>query len=802
MSDEKKDYWLGPDNVLYPIREGSFHITWARGYLNSKDPKRTETPTDRNAYEEMYNRGFVKVKYQRGAESRGYKDGYYFTYGEHRPITQKQLYILKELARETRSLLFDDTANKEISLLEESFSNKGQYLYTHMNYRDFFKNKKVTSEDIQRLIPEGVSHKEFDMGIKNECRQSGGCTCESERFAAAKIVSENLKQDKNYYTKINESYDEEDGCGCEDDGRDDNGGLPLLGGALDVGHYGQPISIGKIVQTGPAGMGGNGLPATGELSGMTNVSSKKGVATDVNLLSVGPDGDKEPITAGGKPVESDIASRSAGGPIASGGGQRQGGINSKGTIANTTPLNEGKKKLRNMVKEVLKEIKFDRAIGKWVRIDESKHKAGCKCAFCMNKGKFGGKKKDGKKDEEVNENRMDTNMADMKMGASYKVVQPVQYKTVEDMLCRKNQYDPEITEMYDDEEECMMNERYVALANAQRNLTESELTELKSLREKIDSIAEKKDKWIQKAIKHPGRCTPMSKPGCTGHARALAKRFKSGDLSEETDNTTVCPNCSTGHIKQHGYNEFECLDCGKRFNNLKEPRDQHGNTGSDRRALSRQGIVGPDLEEDNSRMNMKLNSNDLKDLEEHRCEDYPCCGHEDGDCPDSQGRFTCVGCGKRLSKDAPSSICPKCQRRMGQLDREDPTGQDFENEFGGEMEENTVNMKMGPSYKKVQPRLYKTSEDDFARTNEYDPEISEAGGQSVQHSSYRTVGNDHGNLPQSGKQRWSDDVDESKKPSDVFKKIQKGMKSKKSQKNSHLKFQPAKKTSTGVHKRK
>lgn len=36
----------------------------------------------------------------------------------------------------------------------------------------------------------------------------------------------------------------------------------------------------------------------------------------------------------------------------------------------------------------------------------------------------------------------------------------------------------------------------------------------------------KEEKWLQKAIKHPGRCTPMSKPGCTGHARALAKTLK------------------------------------------------------------------------------------------------------------------------------------------------------------------------------------------------------------------------------------------------------------------------------------
>ena len=49
-----------------------------------------------------------------------------------------------------------------------------------------------------------------------------------------------------------------------------------------------------------------------------------------------------------------------------------------------------------------------------------------------------------------------------------------------------------------------------------------------------------------------------------------------------------------------------------------------------------------------------------------RCEDYPCCGHgpspmgDGGGCPDSEGRFDCVTCGKLLPKDAASSICGAC----------------------------------------------------------------------------------------------------------------------------------------------
>ncbi len=51
-----------------------------------------------------------------------------------------------------------------------------------------------------------------------------------------------------------------------------------------------------------------------------------------------------------------------------------------------------------------------------------------------------------------------------------------------------------------------------------------------------------------------------------------------------------------------------------------------------------------------------------------RCEDFPCCGHEDGDCPsrDENGneRWTCVACGKLLPLRATSSICSKCQQAM------------------------------------------------------------------------------------------------------------------------------------------
>lgn len=62
------------------------------------------------------------------------------------------------------------------------------------------------------------------------------------------------------------------------------------------------------------------------------------------------------------------------------------------------------------------------------------------------------------------------------------------------------------------------------------------------------------------------------------------------------------------------------------------------------------------------------------------CEDYPCCGHgpppmgDGGGCPDSEGRFDCVTCGRKLPKSASSSICGRCR---GEMARRDPDEQDY-----------------------------------------------------------------------------------------------------------------------------
>jgi hypothetical protein len=43
-----------------------------------------------------------------------------------------------------------------------------------------------------------------------------------------------------------------------------------------------------------------------------------------------------------------------------------------------------------------------------------------------------------------------------------------------------------------------------------------------------------------------------------------------------------------------------------------------------------------------------------------RCEDYPCCGHEEGGCPDSDGAFFCAVCSRKMPKNWASAVCSRC----------------------------------------------------------------------------------------------------------------------------------------------
>lgn len=75
-----------------------------------------------------------------------------------------------------------------------------------------------------------------------------------------------------------------------------------------------------------------------------------------------------------------------------------------------------------------------------------------------------------------------------------------------------------------------------------------------------------------------------------------------------------------------------------------------------------------------------------KGVWEGRCEDYPCCGHEDGGCPDIDPQsgeeiFSCAGCGVKLPPRSPSSLCRRCLAQMRRDDDRPMYGGDYEDVF-------------------------------------------------------------------------------------------------------------------------
>lgn len=54
---------------------------------------------------------------------------------------------------------------------------------------------------------------------------------------------------------------------------------------------------------------------------------------------------------------------------------------------------------------------------------------------------------------------------------------------------------------------------------------------------KMDQVDEGTKNWIQKAVDpdHAGFCTPMTKKTCTPRRKALAKRFKKGDIHADNE---------------------------------------------------------------------------------------------------------------------------------------------------------------------------------------------------------------------------------------------------------------------------
>lgn len=431
-----------------------------------------------------------------------------------------------------------------------------------MNYRSHFKKSSG-----KIFLPEGVDTEQLKKGIRTEKEHT------QDVGIAAKIALDHLKEDPKYYDKLSQAGLEEDHentgweadaeigkmqddpshrpfpfdkdhtppmrhgdekgvlpakdehCGVCDDDIDENGGLPKVGGALALPHVGQPIHMAKIISVGATGLHRHdGQTASGDLSGYTSMN--KGVTKDAGGIPATSEGDKEPITAGGHEVSNDIVTKSVGGEVVPGKGQTQGGPNTKGTIANTAKLNEGKQRIRKLVKEVLKEIKFDKASGKWVRITE--------------------------------------NTVDMKMGPSYKVANR-QYRTAEDDQARTVQYDPEITEMCDEEEIAMRESRLAELATAARSLTEDELMELNTLARKMEESSYKVASPTQARVSDDDHArTVQTEPEMTEDAD-FGDEDPFGDAGGEAGDAGACPHCGNTRDNTAMGRTAQCSRCGEDY---------------------------------------------------------------------------------------------------------------------------------------------------------------------------------------------------------------------------------------------
>ena len=531
--------------------------------------------------------------------------------------------------------------NREVAIKYEDgsintmFKNrltKLQESYNHMNYRDFYKSNKSLWKEFYHLIPEGITPKRFEKGAEEEFGEHP----QLGRSGAARVAAQHLGANPNEYDNLQEK-ELLKGMNLEDEACDD--GLPKReDGSLDVRHDGRPIHLSKIIQVGAIGHSGT---ATGEIGGYTNVgvkdrSSGEDLSKDGEGVNIGKD--KEPITAGGKPVESNIATSSVGGKVVSGGGQRQGGPNTKGSIAGTPKgssedcgdcesemdaggvtldLQEAKSKLRGMIKEALKEIKFDKQSGKWIRLTE--------------------------------------NVVNMRMGPSYKAPASRQYRTSEDDMARTVEYEPKITEMHDEEEESKMRERYNELINAPRNLSESEMSEMKAVRGKMEKMNLAKVNYgLSQGGVNPNvyeeENAPLGEP---------SKYVGSKDKSR-------CNHC--GKVKASLGGICKCPP--EKEDNV----DETGANVANRKAQKT--------------LSSWRNSSDA-DLDNHA--DLS---------PEDKMKITRDRASKREKQSA-----------------------DFAGK-GHYQIENTVNMRMGPSWKKQNPQ-YRTAEQDPARTVEYEPEITE-----------------------------------------------------------------------------
>ena len=114
--------------------------------------------------------------------------------------------------------------------------------------------------------------------------------------------------------------------------------------------------------------------------------------------------------------------------------------------------------------------------------------------------------------------------------ASYKQVAPKQYTDTKTMHARTVETDPTVTET---ERPTLPPNKGAYKVVQQHVYTDTDQN--KPLTVQTDPKVNENDKWIQKAVKHPGRCAHMGSPECPEGSPQynLAKRFKKGDIHQD-----------------------------------------------------------------------------------------------------------------------------------------------------------------------------------------------------------------------------------------------------------------------------
>ena len=91
-------------------------------------------------------------------------------------------------------------------------------------------------------------------------------------------------------------------------------------------------------------------------------------------------------------------------------------------------------------------------------------------------------------------------------------------------------HDATMGQISEDEDEDEMDEGITLTKSWLRTMIQEEMDDFLSPDE--DVVEEKKKNWM-KDIKSTGECTPYTKPGCKGRARAYAKRAQQGDIHKD-----------------------------------------------------------------------------------------------------------------------------------------------------------------------------------------------------------------------------------------------------------------------------